>query len=122
MKLRWQACEICSQIEFAILSRSFATLFWQDIQRRLVYYWASDERVLQHEQMDEMGAGSGAGGGVASIGVSVHLAGPASAKQPWITDPASVYTSANPIPDIAERVRPIVVQVISMTRLEPPYR
>ena len=44
---------------------------------------------------------------VASIGVSVHLANPASAETALDpTDPASVYTSANPIPDIAERVRP----------------
>ena len=59
---------------------------------------------------------------VASIGVSVHLAGPASAETALDpTDPASVYTSANPIPDIAERVRPAVVQVISMTKVWNPY-
>ena len=59
---------------------------------------------------------------VASIGVSVHLANPASAETALDpTDPASVYTSANPIPDIAERVRPAVVQVISMTKVWNPY-
>ena len=59
---------------------------------------------------------------VTSIGVSVHLAGPASAETALDpTDPASVYTSANPIPDIAERVRPAVVQVISMTKVWNPY-
>ena len=59
---------------------------------------------------------------VASIGVSVHLANPATAETALDpTDPASVYTSANPIPDIAERVRPAVVQVISMTKVWNPY-
>ena len=59
---------------------------------------------------------------VTSIGVSVHLAGPASAETALDpTDPASVYTSANPIPDIAERVRPAVVQVISKAMVWNPY-
>lgn len=36
-------------------------------------------------------------------------------------DPASIYTSANPIPDIAQRVRPAVVQVISLLEEWDPY-
>ena len=58
------------------------------------------------------------------VGVSAQLVHPASAETVAAvdpTDPMSVYTSANPIPDIAERVRPAVVQVISVAKVWSPY-